>query len=755
LIDDRDAPDKNNTERITMAEMQLQTNRTVDRMTVRIEHLDKLLNLAGEVIITSSTLHDLQREMVDAVTYRRPIVESSIQTIKAADEASRRISQDLHDLVMAIRMVEIGETFRIFRRSVRDLSRTLKKDINLTIEGDNVQIDKALAERLVEPLLHLIRNAADHGIEQPLERSRLGKPPEGAIRLEAIEHENETEILVIDDGRGIDENAVREKAQSCSLFLPGETFDLTNVLCTSGFTTKEQATDTSGRGVGLDIVRSMVTDFGGRIEIKTVPQAGTTFRLTIPRLKAVNIIDALIVRCTNNLFALAIEKVISLQGIPVDQIQATMDRERFIRYLGEPIALFDLQELLGGETSESLKPNIVPVVVIEGKTERIAVAVTEFLSPQKLVNVPLVTDMFGDAAPGVAGTCIISGGQVGLTVDIDRIIELATGKDSVERNITAKKPTRVLDSKSSEDAVSSQETGHLTTVTHDTQEELLKKQKYQERFMDTGDTPSDSASCELSEKDTVDLIDEIRRSLAELQDLLLTLEDETGNSEVMRDVFRRLHALKGSFAMLENNPTANLAHDLETLLDFVRKGMIALDRDLMDLILDGVSELATSAAGLPKTVPQENVELKNRVTAVIDKHRKNIATTDENGLLNESFSLSPIIELQLLGVLKNHSQTYETFLRFQPGRQANYLVIYLMLRRLSYFGTIVASIPTIDQIEQGISGNAVKLLWASTLQEPELTLALEQLAPLYNISEFHSMPTTVFRYESSEGFGEL
>jgi two-component system chemotaxis sensor kinase CheA len=191
-------------------------------MTVRIEHLDKLLNLAGEVIITSSTLHDLQREMVDAVTYRRPIVESSIQAIKAADEGTRRISQDLHDLVMAIRMVEIGETFRLFRRSVRDLSRSLKKEINLKIEGEHVQIDKALAERLVEPLLHLIRNAADHGIEQPLERSRLGKPPEGMIRLEAIEHENETEILVIDDGRGIDENVIREKAKRCGLASSGD-----------------------------------------------------------------------------------------------------------------------------------------------------------------------------------------------------------------------------------------------------------------------------------------------------------------------------------------------------------------------------------------------------------------------------------------------------------------------------------------------------------------------------------------------------
>ena len=736
-----------------MPEMPLVTNRTVDRMTVRIEHLDKLLNLAGEVIITSSTLHDLQREMVDAVTYHRPIVESSIQTIKAADEASRRISQDLHDLVMAIRMVEIGETFRMFRRSVRDLSRTLKKEIELKIEGENVPIDKALAERLVEPLLHLIRNAADHGIEQPLERSRLGKPPEGTIRLEAIEHENETEIIVADDGRGIDVNAIQEKARLCGLLGTGDSFNLTNVLCSSGFTTKDQATDTSGRGVGLDIVRSMVTGFDCKIEI--IPQAGTTFRMMIPKLRAVNIIDALIVRCSHNLFALAIDQVVSLQGIPVDQIQATMDRERFIRYLGEPLALFDLQELLGGGVSESLRPDTVPIVVIEGKNDRIAVIVTEFLSPQKLVNVPLETGMFGDAAAGVAGTCIISGGQVGLTIDIDRIVEAATGHGDTP--VTTNTPDGLfVDSASNpaRDTVAPQPISDATTVTHNARDELLNKQQFQNRFMENGDRSTDG-TCELSEKDTIDLIDEVRRGLAELQDLLLTLEDETDNSHVMRDVFRRLHALKGAFAMLENHPTADLAHDLETLLDFVRKDMITLDHDLMDLMLDGVSELAGAAQGMPNQVPQENAELKQRINLVIDEHRRNQTITDETALLNEPFSLPAIVELQLIGAIKNHSQTYETFLRFHPGRQANYLVIYLTLRRLCYFGTILATIPSIDQIEQGISGNAIKLLWATALQEPELSRVFEELAPLYNISEFHSMPTTVFRYESSGGFGEL
>ncbi|MDR1492246.1 MAG: chemotaxis protein CheW [Planctomycetaceae bacterium] len=731
----------------------LLNNQTVDRMTVRIEHLDKLLNLAGEVIITSSTLHDLQREMIDAVTYHRPVVESSLQTIKAADEASRRISQDLHDLVMAIRLVEIGETFRMFRRTVRDLSRKLKKEIELEIEGEHVLIDKALAERLVEPMLHLIRNAADHGIEQPLERTRLGKPVQGTIRLEAIEHENDTEILVMDDGRGINESAVIEKAQSCGLIRAGETPDLINILCTSGFSTRNQATDTSGRGVGLDIVRTMVNSFNGAIEIKTQPEKGTLFRFTIPKLRAVNIIDALIVRCSHSLFALAIDKVISLQGIPVHKIQATMDRERFVRYLGEPIALFDLRELLGGGQSEMLKPDIVPIVVIEGKNERIAVIVTEFLSPQKLVNVPLETDMFGEStAPGVAGTCIISGGQVGLTVDVDKIVEMATHFGG-ESNAVEPDASSLLeygdDNEESDSGELKRTPTDIPAIEHDAHAELASKEKYQKRFMDK-DSGMDSRLYELNAADVADLLDEVRRGLAELQDTLLTFEEKADDKEIMRDIFRRLHALKGSFAMLGANASANLSHRLETLLDYVRKDMIPLEQSLMDIMLDGVSEMALSTKSLPGKLPEENEELTKRINAVIEAQHHQAVVTDERELLKIPFSLPPIVELQLLGSLKNQSHTYETFLRFRPGRQASYLIMYLTLRKLCYFGTILATIPAIDQIEQGACGDAVKILWATQLNEPKLTETLNELQPLYNISEHYSLTTTVFRYDNAD-----
>ena len=722
--------------------------RGVDRMLVRLEHLDKLLNLAGEVIITSSTLHELQRDMVDAVTHHRAMTEGDLQIIKSADEASARISQDLHDLVMAIRMVEIGETFKLFRRPVRDLARTLKKEIELKFEGEKVLVDKALAERLVEPLLHMLRNAADHGLETPIERIHAGKNEKGIILVKAVEHENETEIIISDDGRGIDEQKIYARAEKLGLIRPGERPGMFQVLCMSGFSTKEKATDTSGRGVGLDLVNTMVQEFTGSVELKNNPGQGCTFHLHIPKLKAVNIIDALIVRCTDTLYALSIDQVVSLQGIRATEIQASMDRERFIKYLGEPTALFDLAELLGAGASKLDHPEIVPVVIIEGKKNKIACVVSEFLAPSKLVNVPLATDMFDRDVTGIAGTCIISGGRVGMTVDIDTVVAMATGE-----------PIKVDEGHTNASAFSSanEEAGHETgfdssvpdtAAMKHTQEELIKKSKLSAQRDRIANRIEESSQKDLTDTDVSDLLTELSRGLMELQDTLLTLENDK-DPELMKDAFRRLHAAKGNFTMLGVTVSASLAHELETLLDHVRKGRIEMSQELMDIMLDGVAELNAATKMLPSVYPEENAPLLERVDAVMRSLDKQEPITDPDAVLGTTFTLVPTVELQLLGALKQGAQAYETFIRFRPGRQAEFLVAYLTLRKLCYHGTILATLPSIADIENGFCGTAIKVLWASSLKPDQLKTAIDRWAPLFNIEEHQSVPTTVFRYDAN------
>jgi chemotaxis protein histidine kinase CheA len=729
-----------------MSDIHPTQNRGVDRMLVRIEHLDKLLNLAGEVIITSSTLHALQRDMVDAVTTHRPMTEGDLQIIKSADESSARISQDLHDLVTAIRMVEIGETFKLFRRPVRDLARNLKKDIELKFEGEKVLVDKALAEQLVEPILHMLRNAADHGLEPAIERLHVGKNETGIILLKAIEHEHETEIVVSDDGRGVDEQKIFDRARKLGMLLPGEQYNLIHVLCTSGFSTKEKATDTSGRGVGLDLVNTMITEFNGTIELENVPRHGFTLRLHIPKLKAVNIIDSLIVRCNETLYALSIDQVVSLQGFKPDQIHASMDQERFIKYLGTPLALFDLSELLGGEPTRLDNPEVVPVAIIEGKKSKIACIVSEFLAPSKLVNVPLAKDMFNRDVMGIAGTCIISGGRVGMTVDINTTVAKAVGEPIVRDE--GHDDAAAFREAEKEVSVEFNVSLPSSTATHHTQEELLAKSKLSAQRDRIADRIEETSQKDLTDTDISDLLTELSRGLMELQDVLLSLENDK-DPELMKEAFRRLHAGKGNFTMLGVTASANLAHQLETLLDYVRKGQIEVTQELMDVMLDGVSELNLATNILPQSIPEDNEALLERIETIMQSLNKSETITDPDLLLGTSFTLAPTVELQLLGALKQGSLAYETFIRFKPGRQAEFLIAYLTLRKLCYHGTILATLPSIGDIENGHCGTAIKVLWASRLTPEELQVAIDRWAPLFNIAEHQSMPTAVFRYDTN------
>ena len=723
-------------------------NRSVDRMLVRLEHLDKLLNLAGEVIITSSTLHELQRDMSDAVANHHPMTDGDLQIIKSADESSARISQDLHDLVMAIRMVEIGETFKLFRRPVRDLARNLKKDIDLKFEGDKVLVDKALAERLVEPVLHMLRNSADHGLETPIERLHYGKSETGIILLKAVEHEHETEIVVSDDGHGVDEQKVFNRAKELGILHNGEQPDLLRVLCASGFSTKEKATDTSGRGVGLDLVSTMVAEFNGVMELENAPGHGLTIRLRIPKLKAVNIIDALIVRCNDTLYALSIDQVVSLQGLRPEQIQASMDRERFIKYLGTPLPLFDLSALLGSEATRLDDAGMVPIVIIEGKKEKIACVVSEFLAPSKLVNVPLAKDAFNRDVMGIAGTCIISGGRVGMTVDINTTVAKAVGEPIImdeghEDAASFTDAAQPVSTKSEEFGSSIPD----STATKHTQEELIAKAKLSAQRDRIAARIEESSQKDLTDTDITDLLTELSRGLTELQDVLLTLENEQ-DPELMKEAFRRLHAAKGNFTMLGVTASADLAHKLETLLDYIRKGQLSITHELMDTMLDGVSELNEATKMLPQMVPVNNESLLERIETTMRSLDKDEPITDPDQLLGTTFTLVPTVELQLLGALKQGEQAYETFIRFKQGRQAEFLVAYLTLRKLCYHGTILATLPSIGDIENGHCGAAIKVLWASPLKPEELKSAIEKWAPLFNIAEHQSMPTTVFRYDS-------
>ncbi|HBT75505.1 MAG TPA: hypothetical protein DEB39_00955 [Planctomycetaceae bacterium] len=357
----------------------------------------------------------------------------------------------------------------------------------------------------------------------------------------------------------------------------------------------------------------------------------------------------------------------------------------------------------------------------------------------------------GQRLAGISGTCIISGGRVGMTVDVDNLVAIATGggmePDEGPEDASSYAAMRDVSLFGPEGGLETGGSLPGTVAMKHSQEELISKAKLTAKRDNIANRMEESGQKDLSDADVSDLLDELARGLVELQDALLSLENEADNVELMKESFRRLHAAKGNFTMLGADNSAALSHGLETLLDYIRKGRIAMSQELMDLLLDGVAELDRATKTLPKTVPPPSTQILTRIDVIIRSLGDNAVVTDPDKLLGTTFSLVPIVELQLLGALKQGAKAYESFLRFKPSHQAEYLVAYLMLRKLCYYGTILATLPSIGDIEQGHCGCAVKILWATSMGEGELKAAFDELAPLYNIVEHQSIPTTVFRYD--------
>ena len=724
---------------------------TIDRMQVRITHLDRLLSLAGEVIITSANLQELERRVRESVTLGQVLRPESLDVVKTSNEASRRVSQDLHDLVMAIRLVEIGETLRLFRRPVRDLARTLGRDAELLFEGEETLVDKALAERLVDPLLHLLRNAVDHGLEAPLERARAGKPPQGRVTVTAVDREHHTEIAVSDDRRGIDAEAVRATAISRGLSVEGAS--LADILSRPGFSMAAAVTATSGRGVGLDLVRTTVEDFGGTVAVETTPGQGTIFRLTVPKLRAVNIVDALTMRAGQRLFALPIEHVVSSLAVQAVQVKNALGRGRYFTHRGEPLVLHDLLDLLGEPPAEE-KPDPIPVVVVQGKAGRIALSITEFLGPQKLVNVPL--NGTWDRARAIAGTAVFTGGRLGLTLNVDALASEALGgavgavgggPTGGESGLEAASVPGASQERSGGLGESSGAGAGPRSGARAGAGAGAGAGARGTGVRGTTTATSAGAALRLQAADAEELRSELRQNLQKLQESLLDLESTPGETEPLHEAFRRLHAAKGDFTMLEAEAAAGMAHHLETLLDLLRGHRVEMDPRRVDLLLDAAGWLLRAADAPLGAFPEMDERLRDRLVAEAESGLVGNAADSEADLLGRTFALTPTLELQVLCALKRGERTLETFVQFDPGRQPEFLTAYLILRRLGMHGTVLATLPGVEEIEQGHCGTAVKVLWSTARDEEGLAELFEQLGRYYGLSEASSVPVTVFRYE--------
>lgn len=335
------------------------------------------------------------------------------------------IAGDLQEGVMKIRMVPINQIFSRFPRVVRDLQRELNKKIDLVIEGEDTELDKSVVEDLLDPIMHCIRNSVDHGIEAPEARTAAGKPETGTILLKASNEGNQIVIEIKDDGAGIDVEKVRKKAIDRGLIHPDKAVteqDAFNLIMQPGFSTADKISNISGRGVGLDVVKTMINNLKGTISINSAKGKGTSFIIKLPLTLA--IIQGLLVRVGKEVYSIPIANVIESQCINISEINH-IDNYEIMNVRNEVISVLRLSRLFG--IPETVKSDECYIVIVGTQEKKIGVMVDALIGEEDVVIKPL-KDQFTNS-PGIAGASILGDGSVSLIIDVGQLLELGVKQE--------------------------------------------------------------------------------------------------------------------------------------------------------------------------------------------------------------------------------------------------------------------------------------------------------------------------------------
>ncbi len=345
--------------------------------------------------------------------------------LRSSTQNLGRIASELQEGVMKIRMVQINQIFSRFPRVVRDLQRDLNKKINLVIEGEDTELDKAVVEDLLDPIMHCVRNSCDHGIETPEERVAAGKPETGTVLLKASNEGNLIIIDISDDGAGIDAAKVRQKAIEKGIIHPDKVLsenEIHQLIFEPGFSTADKISKISGRGVGLDVVKTMIDKLNGTVNVTSQKGKGTTFSIRLPLTLA--IIQGLLVRVGKEIYSIPIASVIESQRILHSDIK-TIDNYEVLNLRNEVISVLRLSRLFG--IKESAGGEYCNIVIVGSKDRKVGVMVDSLIGEEDVVIKPL-KDQY-TASPGIAGASILGDGSVSLIIDVSQLLELSVKMD--------------------------------------------------------------------------------------------------------------------------------------------------------------------------------------------------------------------------------------------------------------------------------------------------------------------------------------
>ncbi|MEI7578147.1 MAG: chemotaxis protein CheA [Armatimonadota bacterium] len=400
-----------------------ETNQTIR---VDVSLLDNLMNLVGELVIDRTRLSQIGANIA-AKAASHEEVESLAETVGHIG----RVTSELQEQIMRARMLPIDTVFQRFPRMVRDLSRKLGKKVEMVIEGGETEVDRSVIEGISDPLIHMIRNSVDHGLEPSVEeRVKAGKPEVGTVRLTAKHKDNAIWVEIIDDGRGIDADRLRAKAVEKGLMSADAAARLSDrdaqmLIFHSGFSTAKEVTDVSGRGVGMDIVRSNIMSMGGLIDLESTVGVGTRFILKLPLTVA--IMGGLLSRVSDVDYVMPIGSIIETLSIDAQPI-TKVGRQPVIILRGQTVPILKLRNLfkVPGSFTEESADNYV--VVVGSAEQKVGLVVDRLLGEQEVV-IKSISKYCGEL-PGLSGATILGNGRVALIVDINSILEVTRGFDN-------------------------------------------------------------------------------------------------------------------------------------------------------------------------------------------------------------------------------------------------------------------------------------------------------------------------------------
>jgi two-component system, chemotaxis family, sensor kinase CheA len=384
---------------------------------VELEKIDRVVNMVGELVIAQAMLGQVVHGLPEDISGRlAQVLEEVVHH-----------TRELKDSVMSMRAQPVNAVFQRMPRLVRELATKTAKKVRLELSGENTEVDRSIIERLGDPLIHIIRNAIDHGIELPADRLAAGKAEEGTIRLAAEHRGGRIVIAISDDGAGINPERVLKKARDQGLVGADAALsedEINNLIFMPGFSTAEKVSDISGRGVGMDVVRRNIQDVGGRISLKSERGRGMSIQLALPLTLAV--MDGMVIRVGRETYVMPMSAIVECLRPPASDIHNLIGTSGMLRLRGNLVPLVQLSDLLDIATTLSNSDERVVIITDAGEGAHFGIVVDELCGHQQVV-VKSIEESYG-SVPGIAGATILGNGRVAFILDVEKLSDLANSQ---------------------------------------------------------------------------------------------------------------------------------------------------------------------------------------------------------------------------------------------------------------------------------------------------------------------------------------